>query len=221
MQCPVCHQRPARRRCPAKGVEICPVCCGTQRGVEIDCPPDCGYLATAQAHPPAAVRRQQERDLGFIMAMRDGLSESQSDLLWGLLGLVAAHRADPMFRLTDGDLAEGAGALAATYETAGRGVIYEHRPDSLVAQRLVTDLKAFFAEVSSKLEGSGISRLERDAALVLRHMETGARQARRFAEAGPGTALEIISRVVRAVTLAEAPTTDTAVEPPSQILIRP
>jgi hypothetical protein len=115
------------------------VCCGTRRQVEIDCPADCGFLVTSQAHPPATVRRQQERDVGFLMAMREGLTDRESEFFWVLLTFLAGLKADPLLRLADEDVAEAAGALAATYETATRGVIYEHRPQSLAAQRLLTD----------------------------------------------------------------------------------
>jgi hypothetical protein len=199
MQCPLCRERQARRRCPAKNQEICAVCCGTKRTVEIACPPDCGYLASAQSHPPAAVRRRQERDLAFIMAMREGLTEAQADLLWGLLGLIGAHQADPLVRLTDEDLAGAAGAMAATFETSARGVIYEHRPDSLAAQRLTTDFKAFFAEVSEKLQGVSVSKMERDAVAVLRHVEASTRGARKLLDEGPDTGLQMVGRVVRAI----------------------
>ena len=150
MACPLCRQRAARRRCPALGRDICAVCCGTKRLVEITCPPDCGYLKASQAHPPASVRRQQERDLGFLMAMHEGLSPAQSELFWAILTFVVGFRADPLMKVVDDDLSDGAAALAATYETAGRGVIYEHRPQSLVAQRFVTDLQAFLGTLAAE-----------------------------------------------------------------------
>jgi len=178
------------------------VCCGTKRVSEIACPPDCRYLASARSHPPAVVRRQQDVDFAFVGAMYEGLTESQRDLFWGLLALVGAYQSDPLLALTDADLAEAAGALAATYETAGRGLIYEHRPGSLVAQRLVTDLKAFFSEALEKRQGAAVSRMERDAAAVLRRIERGARNARTVTDAGPATALQIIGRVVRAMSAA-------------------
>ena len=154
MPCPLCRLRQPRRQCPALGREICAVCCGTKRLVEITCPADCGYLAAAQAHPPALVRRQQERDLAFVMAMREGLSERESDLYWAVLTFIAGVRSDPPIKLIDADLAEGAASLAATYETANRGLIYEHRPQSLAAQRLVRDLKAFLAQLVAEADAS-------------------------------------------------------------------
>jgi hypothetical protein len=222
MACPLCQQRTARRSCPALGREICPTCCGTKRVVEIACPPDCRYLAAAEAHPPASVRRQQERDLGLLVAMGDGLSQAQSNLYWAVLTFLVGFQADPLVKLVDEDLADGAASLAATYETAGRGLIYEHRPQSLVAQRLVTELKGFLASLAAEADAPAARQLERDAALVLRRLETGARRAREAVGQGPTTALDAISRVVGAAarhrdSKAAAP----LIEPGRSMLIKP
>jgi hypothetical protein len=221
MPCPLCQHRPARRQCPAAGREICAVCCGTKRQSEINCPVDCGYLAAALAHPPATVRRQQERDLGFLMAMREGLSSSQSDLYWAVLTFVAGFRSDPLVHVIDEDLAEGAGALAATFETADRGVIYEHRPQSLLAQRFVTELKAFLASLAAEADASVARRVEREAAVVLRRLESGARNVRQRVDEGPTTALDMISRVVRAARPEDVKDRLPAVAPPQSLLVRP
>jgi hypothetical protein len=198
------------------------VCCGTKRQVEISCPPDCGYLMAAQAHPPASVRRQQERDLAFLMAMREGLSATQSDLFWAVLTFVAGLRADPLVKIVDEDLADGAAALAATHETADRGLIYEHRPQSLVAQRFVTDLKTFLANLGAEADAATARTTDRDAAVVLRHLEQGARQAREGVDEGPATALDVIARVVGAATLRRSPRDgESSVQPPRPLLVRP
>ncbi len=198
MVCPLCRQRPARRLCPALGREICPHCCGTGRQVDIHCTPDCRYLAAAEAHPPAATRRRQERDAGFVLAMREGLTELQGDILMALLGLVADVQGDPLLKPTDEDVAEAAAALAATYETADKGLIYEHRPSSLLAQRLVTDIRTFLAGLAAEADAAAARRLERDSAVALRHLEAGARGARKVFDDGPATALGMIGGFVAA-----------------------
>ena len=72
--------RRARRGCPALGKQICAVCCGTKRLVEIQCPSDCPWLASAREHPPAVAVRQQQRDFGLMLeGMRD-FSRRQSQL---------------------------------------------------------------------------------------------------------------------------------------------
>ena len=219
----MCQERQARRTCPAVGRQICAVCCGTKRQVEIACPADCGYLATAQAHPPASVRRQQERDVGFLMAMREGLTNRESELFWVILTFLAGMKADPLLRLVDEDVAEAAGALAATYETANRGLIYEHRPPSLASQRLVTDLKAFLGTLLQGADAATTRSVERDATVVLRHLERGAREVRRFVDEGPSSALAVITRVVTAGSggQPEAPGGTSRIEPPAPMLIVP
>jgi hypothetical protein len=222
MSCPLCQQRQARRQCPALDRRICTVCCGTKRQVAITCPPDCGYLASSEAHPPASVRRRQEHDLGFLMAMREGLSTGQSDLYWAILTFVVGFRSDPLVTVTDEDLADGSASLAATYETAGRGLIYEHRPQSLVAQRFVTELTGFLGGLAAQAETAAARRLERDAAVVLRRLEAGARNVRKTLDEGPTTALDMISRVVSAAARQrDARQGGPAVEPPRPMLVRP
>ena len=50
MVCKICQIRRARRNCPAVGGEICPLCCGQQREMTLDCPLDCEYLIEARKH---------------------------------------------------------------------------------------------------------------------------------------------------------------------------
>jgi hypothetical protein len=198
------------------------LCCGTKRLVEIICPPECGYLAVAEAHPPASVRRRQELDVGFVLAMREGLSAGQSELFWAILTFVADFRSGPFVKVVDEDLAEGAASLAATYETAGRGLIYEHRPQSLIAQRLVTDLKAFLGSLAAEAGAGAVRGLERDGAVVLRHIEAGARNVRKLVDEGPATALDIVSRVIRDAARQKPQKGDAPrLEPPAPLLVKP
>ena len=72
MPCPLCSTRPAKRRCPALHQDICAVCCGTKRLVEIRCPDDCAYLASARRHPAATVQRQHELDVALLLPAMAG-----------------------------------------------------------------------------------------------------------------------------------------------------
>jgi hypothetical protein len=166
--------RKARRSCPALHQTICAVCCGTKRQVEIACPSDCGYLATARVHPPAAVARQRERDFRFALPLLHKLPDRAYQLLLVLQVVVRRHRGAALPPLHDSTVADAAQSLAATLETATRGIIYEHQAASLPAQRLVIDLKAAL-DAAAGQAGPG---LERDAALALRRIEEGARKAR-------------------------------------------
>jgi hypothetical protein len=188
--CPLCTTRKARRPCPALDRTICAPCCGTKRLVEIRCPPDCPWLASAQAHPPAVVLRRRSRDALVLAPMLHDLPERPYLLTLLLLDVVRRHRKTALLPpLTDRDVQDAAAALAATLETADRGLIYEHQTASLPAQRLLQELRATVDEVSRRAEGS--PAVVRDAAVALRRIEWGAREAagRRGDTSAAGTAL--------------------------------
>ena len=115
MTCPLCGARKARRSCPALGQDICPVCYGTKRLVEIRCPADCGYLASSREHPAAVTRRQQEHDLSLLVDLMRDFNDRQSQLLLGLTTCLARYRPDDLQSVIDDDVAEAAAALAATF----------------------------------------------------------------------------------------------------------
>jgi hypothetical protein len=171
--CPLCGQRKARRACPALGTQICAVCCGTKRLVEIRCPNDCGYLATAREHPPAVAVRQQQRDVGAILRFMRDLDERQSRLFFLIVTFLVRYEPPELHAIIDEDVVEATAAIAATFETAARGVIYEHRPASLSGERLANELKQMLAEAGEQ----GGAAFRQDAAVVLRRVETAAREA--------------------------------------------
>src|SRR3981189_2749473 len=146
MLCPLCGTRRARRGCPALGHQICAVCCGTKRLVQIACPADCAWLASAREHPPAVAVRQQQRDVGVLLQVIRDFSERQSQLFLLISTFLVRYEAPELQPLIDDDVAEAMAALAATFETSARGVIYEHRPGSLPAERLVGGLKQLLVE---------------------------------------------------------------------------
>jgi hypothetical protein len=194
MLCPLCATRRARRACPAVGQQICAVCCGTKRLVEIPCPADCPYLATAREHPPAAAVRQQHRDVGLIVhGMRD-LNERQSQLFFTVNSFLDRYEPPQLHALLDDDVVEAMAALAGTYETAARGVIYDHRPAALPADRLATALKPIVAEAGKH----GGSAFDRDAAVVLRRIEETAREVAAAEPSNRRAYIELLARVLKA-----------------------
>lgn len=193
MICPLCRTRNARRNCPALGQAICAVCCGTKRLVEIDCPPPCPYLAAAREHPAAVVRRQQERDVAALMPSIRDLTERQHYLFLLFHGVIARHEPGGFARLRDEDVAEAAAALAATLETAAKGVIYEHATQSLPAQRLLTELEALLAHVREQ----GATVDDREAAVVLRAIAQGAREIGGVPGGSNTTYLALVGRLLQ------------------------
>lgn len=202
MACPLCTSRKPRRQCPALGATICPVCCGTKRLVTIACPRDCPYLAGAEAHPPAVVRRQRQRDFEFAASLVRTLSDGAYELLFALQDVAARHARTAIPALTDADVAEGCGALAATLETAAKGIIYEHPAHSLPAQRLASDLRAALDTLG---KGRPAAAAERDAAEALRRMEAGARTAGAALGEGATAYVAFLERLPRELAAAGGP----------------
>lgn len=201
MVCPSCGERKARRECPALARTICPVCCGTKRLVEIQCPADCGYLASAREHPAAVVRRRQERDVSLLLPTIRHLTERQYQLFFLFHSLIAGHKPQGLTRLVDSDLAEAAGALAATLETAARGVIYEHTPEAPPSRALAADMKAMLAQMREQ----GAAVYDGETAIVLRAIEQGAR-ARRAPDESDAAYLDLVARLLQVTTTPQSTT---------------
>ena len=193
MTCPLCRVRKAKRTCPGVGQQICTVCCGTKRLVEIACPPTCIYLTTGQRHPAAMVRRQQEQDLTVLLTALGRLSEPQLQIFFVLHAFISRFTPDGL-PLVDADVADAVGALATSFETASRGVLYEGQASSPAGEALRRELKTYLAKLAG--EGGG-ARLEREVAVVLRGIERGARHEAPGIGDGPVDYLTLVSRILQ------------------------
>ena len=211
MLCPSCGQRKGRRECPALARTICPTCCGTKRLVEIHCPADCGYLASAREHPAAVVRRRQERDVSRLLPSIRHLTERQYQLFFLFHTLIARQKPQGLTRLVDSDIAEAAGALAATIETAARGVIYEHTPQAPPAQTLVAEMKAMLAQMREQ----GGHVYDGETAIVLRAIEHGARAIKTPDE----RAAAYVDLIARLLQVGAAPPSTTGTAPASALIL--
>jgi hypothetical protein len=138
--CPLCSERSARRYCPAKDVEICAVCCGTKREIEIDCPSSCAHLKASRSYEaekpivdPEIAAKVQKYDQGFVDRYQPVLNAVSE-------GVVEERLASPW--LVDLDVIEVYKALAATMRTLSSGIYYESLPESPLRLSLFRRLKA-------------------------------------------------------------------------------
>ncbi len=140
MACPICEKRPPKRFCPAKGEVICAVCCGTEREVTIDCPPDCRYLVASRQHD----LDRQEVDKSKIpfpdaKIPASFVVEQQSLLLALSYSLCASARDNRL--IVDADLLASLRALAETYKTLTGGIYYEKPPEFRIHREIYDGLK--------------------------------------------------------------------------------
>lgn len=191
--CPLCGGGKARRSCPALDQVICATCCGTKRQVEIRCPESCPWLQAARAHPHAAQQRQQEQDSALVVPLIRELSDESYAVLMACLQAAVAARRDAVPRPLDEDLQQAAAALAATAETALRGVLYEHQPDSPVANRLARAMSAPLAEATQ----AGAPPLERPTIEALRRLEGVLKAYRRAGPPAPDAFFDFLERVLK------------------------
>jgi hypothetical protein len=136
------------------------------------------------------VRRQQQDVSALVKAMQD-LSEHQSRLFLVAASFLVTYEPPALHGLVDDDVIEAMAALAGTFETASRGVIYEHRPSTLPAERLAQALKPKLSEARESRAG-----FERDVAVVLRRIEVAAREIGRTSEGSRRGFLDLIGRVL-------------------------
>jgi hypothetical protein len=137
--------------------------------------------------------RQQRHDMGLLVEFMRDLNSRQSQLFFLIATFLARYKPDELQSLVDEDVAEAAGTLAATFETAARGVIYEHPAASIPAGRLATALRAALNEA----EQGGGSPFQRDAALILRRVEDAARKVRGADATNPRALLRLLERVIQ------------------------
>jgi len=193
------------------------VCCGTKRLVEIRCPDDCGYLASARRHPAASVQRQHELDVALLLPAMTGFTDRQSRFFFLFQSIALRHPSDPLRPVLDADIAEAAATTAATLETASRGVIYEPAAAALNAQQLAGAFAHAFEEIVQQVQGPR-TPLERDAARALRGIEDAARRVGPIAGDTRTGYLGLIQRVLGAQN---APRAEAPPEEPGSSIILP
>jgi len=147
--CPICQKRKAKRLCPAKGENICSVCCGTEREVTIDCPPDCPHLVASREYDWQ--RRQHDNPVDWSQGPfpearldRDWVTshlEAVSALSYAICRFARDHRS-----LVDSDVIAALKSLAETYRTLSSGIYYEKLPDYRLQAELYQALQTALAD---------------------------------------------------------------------------
>ncbi len=167
---------------------------------EIPCPADCRYLSSAREHPAGVVQRQRDHDISLVLPTIRHLTERQYQLFFLLHSVIARHKPQELTRLLDSDIAEATGALAATLETTGRGVIYEHVPQGLPARALAAEIKVAL----SRLPEQGATVYNGETAIVLRAIERGAIEIRPH-EGGDAAYAALILRLLQLTPASPSP----------------
>lgn len=161
MNCSICEKRKAVRYCPAKGEKICAVCCGTQREVTINCPPDCPYLVAAHRYEDEH-KRELPLDTPFLEERIPQEVLHTHQQLMTAVSYEIAKFAGGQPSAADPDVVAALAALAGTYKTLQSGLLYEKIPDIPVQRDLYLALSQFLNEIKKKAAETGNSGAVKD-----------------------------------------------------------
>jgi hypothetical protein len=140
MKCVLCEQKKAKRFCPAKNAQICPLCCGTKRVLEISCPESCEYLQAGRKREIEDYRERlqkmnssnQEKHRRVISQYQDAIAHLE----------YAISRERLLSRdLKDKDVAQAVNVLLDTYRTEDKGILYEKTLDDIRIEPLRQELR--------------------------------------------------------------------------------
>ena len=147
MACAVCEIRKEKRFCPAIHGRICPICCGREREVALDCPSTCEYLQQARRNElPRPISELDQDTLFPKVAVQEDFIYKREPLIVGLnFGVAKVARADRS--LYDRDAVAAITALARKYETlTGSGLYYETAVTSVPQQQIVAELEKMIGQ---------------------------------------------------------------------------
>jgi hypothetical protein len=147
LSCAICHVRKEKRFCPALHDRICPICCGREREVSLDCPSECIYLQQARQHEkPRPIEELAQEELFRQVNVSQQFYYDHEPLIAGLL-FAAARVAFADRAVRDRDIIHGLTALAKAYETrVNSGLVYQEQTANLVHQALSAEIEKMIHE---------------------------------------------------------------------------
>lgn len=161
MSCPICEKRPPKRFCPAKGERICAICCGTQREVTIDCPPDCTHLISARRYEMEHRKAPETETAPFpdVEFSPEVLRRHPEEL--SAIGLAVIGFAQQNDTLRDPEILAALRALAEAYRTLESGIYFERPPDEPMPRALYAHLAQALQEFKKqKSQQSGFTTVK-------------------------------------------------------------
>lgn len=140
MKCILCRKRKAKRFCPAKNEQICPVCCGQKRGIEIDCPLDCEYFVEGQKHQQQKVTKQRIQKEGIQSYLNKAELYKKDPVLFAVVEKEISRIFREKKNLNDRDLVTALEQTKKTIETEKSGIYYEYQGENLYANEITTSI---------------------------------------------------------------------------------
>ena len=136
MKCFLCGERKAKRYCPAKQRDICPVCCGEKRGIEINCPEDCKYFVKGQEYQQKKVTTQRVKKDGAVTYHKRAELYRKNPHLFAKIEFAIVDAYNGNSRLLNKDVVGALDLIYKTFQSESKGLIYKHRSEDSVVNDL-------------------------------------------------------------------------------------
>jgi len=135
--------------CPAVGGNICAICCARDRMIELACPDTCGYLISAREHAKA---REGEIISRQFAEMGIKFNPNRVHMTLGIAvdEAVIAIQRESYKDIDDTEILAAIENAIKNIETAGTGLIYEHKEASRRVQELSQKIRTHLDEVAAK-----------------------------------------------------------------------
>src|SRR5512146_227839 len=139
LSCAICDTRKEKRFCPAVHGRICPVCCGREREVTLDCPRECVYLRQAREHERPRSAEELPADALFpqVEVAEQWVLEREPLIVGLSYAIVQRARADR--GVNDRDAIGALRALAKGYETRVNSGLHYEPPTASVPQQAIAE----------------------------------------------------------------------------------
>jgi hypothetical protein len=136
MKCFLCNERKAKRYCPAKSRNICAVCCGEKRGIEIDCPEDCKYFVQGQSYQQTKITKQRIKKDGAITYQKRAELYRKNPQLFAKIEFALVDAYNQNSSLLNKDVVGAFELILKTLRSESKGLIYKHRSEDMVVNDL-------------------------------------------------------------------------------------
>jgi hypothetical protein len=147
LSCAICHERKEKRFCPAVHDRICPICCGTEREVTLDCPSECPYLQQARKNENVNHLRELDREALMPQVEVPETFLYEREPLMGGMSFAIALAARRDGAVYDRDVIQALTAMARTYETqVSSGLIYEQPTTSPMQHAIAAEIAKMLQE---------------------------------------------------------------------------
>ena len=150
MKCFLCNERKAKRYCPAKHRNICAVCCGEKRGIEINCPDDCRYFINGQNYQQKKITNLRIKKDGIVAYQKKAELYKKDPQLFAKIEFALVDAYNQNNRLLNEDVVSALQIVLKTLKSESKGLLYKHKSEDMVINDLADILENEVNELKNK-----------------------------------------------------------------------